>query len=115
MNNILEQLNRVRGIGGSLLLSSEGLPIATSLRNDIDEDDLSASLGAVLERSLALCERAQLPSPGYVQLQSSDGGLLLLRSGPGYLAVLTDPQANLALLQLEIKPYVEALAERMAL
>lgn len=115
MNTILQQLNRVRGVGGSILLSAEGLAIADSLRTDTDCDGLAASLGSLLERALDLCERSQLPEPGLVQLQSDTGGLILLRAGPGYLGIITDPQANLALLQLEVKPYVEALAERMAL
>jgi predicted regulator of Ras-like GTPase activity (Roadblock/LC7/MglB family) len=115
MIDLLEQLNRVRGVGGSLLLSADGLAIASSLRNDTDEDTLSAALGNLIERSLALCDRLHLQQAIFVQLQGDAGGLLLLRSGPGFLAMVTDPHANLALLQLEAKPYVDALAQRMAL
>ena len=44
MQEILNQLNRVRGVGGSLLVSSDGLPMASALREGIDEAQLAAEL-----------------------------------------------------------------------
>jgi len=41
--------------------------------------------------------------------------LLLIATGPAYLAVAVDPTANLALLQLEIKPFAERLAKALTL
>ncbi len=44
MQDILDQLNRVRGVGGSLLISGDGLPMASALRTGVDENNLAAAL-----------------------------------------------------------------------
>ena len=40
---------------------------------------------------------------------------MLLTAGPAHLLVLLDPNANLALLRLEVKPFLERIAQRLAL
>ncbi len=44
-----------------------------------------------------------------------NGAVLLFSAGPGFLAVLVDPAANLALLQLEAKPFAEKISQRLSL
>lgn len=115
MQEILVQLNRVRGVGGSLLVSNEGLPIASALRDGIDEAKLAAEMGPLVEQANLLCKHLSLGTPRHLQANGSQGTLLMTVAGSGYLVVLVDPGANLAMLQLETKPFLERLAQRLSL
>ncbi len=46
---------------------------------------------------------------------SDQGGLVLISTGPAFLALVIDPSANLALLQLETKPFVERITQRLTI
>lgn len=115
MQEILMQLNRVRGVGGSLLVSGEGLAMASALREGTDEAQLSATVGNLIEHSQRLCQHLELGAPRHVHTASEQGSLLMLAAGNGYLVVVVDPAANLALLQLETKPFLERIAQRLSL
>ncbi len=115
MNDILEQLNRVRGVGGSVILSTEGLVIASCLRNDVDDEEISASVGSLIERAQNMCTRTGLGNVNMVHLQGDHDGVLTVTAGQSYLMIITDPHANLALLRLEARPYIDALVERLSL
>jgi uncharacterized protein len=115
MQEILIQLNRVRGVGGSLLVSSDGLPMASALREGLDENQLSATVGSLIEHSQSLAKHLNLGSPRHLHTTSEQGSLLLMVAGNGYLVVVIDAQANLTLLQLETKPFLERIAQRLSL
>ena len=115
MQEILIQLNRVRGVGGSLLVSGDGLAMASALRDGTDEGQLAATVGSLIEHSQRLTQHLELGAPRHVHAASEQGSLLLLTAGNGYLVVVVDPAANLALLQLEAKPFLERIAQRLSL
>lgn len=115
MNDVLDQLNRVRGVGGSLLVSAEGLVMASALRQGADENQLAASIGGLLEAAGRIAGSFQLGKIAAFNAGSDQGGMVLVAAGPAYLAILVDPSANLALLQLETKPFVERITQRLTL
>jgi len=115
MQDILDKLNRVRGVGGSLVISPDGLPMITALRQGTDETATSATLGNLLGAAQRLGEQLGLGGTKSLQTIASAGGLLILPAGPAFLAILMDPTANLALLQLEARPFAERLAQRLSL
>ncbi len=115
MEEILAQLNRVRGIGGSLLVSADGLPMASALRSGTDENDLSATVGELLGAAGRLTQHLGLGSTTLFNAVSDQGGLLLVSTGPAFIVLLIDAGANLALVQIEAKPLIERLATRLAL
>ncbi|HEX3138983.1 MAG TPA: roadblock/LC7 domain-containing protein [Rhizobacter sp.] len=94
MQDILIQLNRVRGVGGSLLVSSDGLPMASALREGLDENQLAATVGTLIEHSQSLAKHLNLGTPRHLHTASEQGSLLLLVAGNGYLVVVIDAQAN---------------------
>ncbi|MFW5751360.1 MAG: roadblock/LC7 domain-containing protein [Planctomycetota bacterium] len=115
MQQVLSQLNQVRGVGGCLLCSPDGLTMASALREDVDEDSLSANIANLISHATGLVDRMTQGKPTACHIAGRDGGLLLLAAGPGYLVVITNPNANLALLQLEARPFVDAIAQRLNL
>jgi predicted regulator of Ras-like GTPase activity (Roadblock/LC7/MglB family) len=115
MQDILTQLNRVRGVGGALLVSNEGLPIASALRDGTDEAALAAAIGPLVEHAARLGEHLALGAIRVLQTTGTQGTLLIAASGAGFLVILVDPGANLALLQLETRPFIERFAQRLSL
>lgn len=115
MDALLDQLVKLRGVGGCLLVSTEGLPMASRLRNDQDEDGFAAQVAELVTRSQDLTGRVEIGSPRMVHVQFDQGALAIMAAGPSYLAVIIDPSANLALLQLEIRPFVDAISKRLAI
>lgn len=115
MQDILDRLNRVRGVGGCLVLSADGLPMLSALREGADENSIAAAIAGTLETGRKLCEVFELGSERGLQALAAQGGMLVMSAGPGYLAILLDPDANIALLTLEARPYAEKLAQRLKL
>ena len=115
MQEILAQLTRVRGIGGCLLVSADGLPMASALRSGTDEDALAATIGELLGAAGRLTQHLELGSTLAFNSLSDNGGILLIATGPAFVVLLVDGGANLALLQIEAKPLIERLAARLVL
>ncbi len=115
LQEILAQLNRVRGVGGCLLVSADGLPMASALRSGSDEDTLSATIGELLGAAGRLTQHLGLGATVNINAASEQGGLLLVSTGPAFIVLLIDAGANLALLQIEAKPLIERLGARLAL
>jgi predicted regulator of Ras-like GTPase activity (Roadblock/LC7/MglB family) len=115
MQDILIQLNRVRGVGGSMLVSADGLPIASALREGLDENQLAANVGGMIEHSNTLAERMNMAPVHHLHAASEQGNLLLMSAKNGYLVIIVDPQANLTLMQLELKPFLERITQRLSL
>lgn len=115
MQEILDKLNRVRGVGGSMVISADGLPMVTALRQGSDESAMAASLSSLIDHATRLCEQLGFGKSRAIQALAGQGGMLLLPAGKAYLAIVMDPAANLALLQLEARPFAERIAQRISL
>lgn len=115
MQEILVQLNRVRGVGGSALVSAEGLLMESSLRQGSDESALAAAVGALIDHGQRLAQQLNLGKPASFQAGSDQGGLLIFATGPAWLVLVVDPAANQTMLQLEAKPFIERIAQRLSL
>jgi len=115
MQEILDKLNAVRGVGGCLVLSRDGLPMASALRQGADENALAAALATAIDHGQTLGNRLDLGAVKMVQSLSVQGGVLVLNAGNGFLAIVMDPGANLALLQIEARPFAERVAQRLTL
>lgn len=115
MQELLSQLNRVRGVGGSLLVSSDGLTMASALRAGTDESTLAAAVGELVGNAQRIAQLLGLGDAGTFTAHSEQGGILVLACGPAFVAILVDPAANIALLLIEARPLIERLAGRITL
>jgi predicted regulator of Ras-like GTPase activity (Roadblock/LC7/MglB family) len=115
MQEILDKLNRVRGVGGSLVISPDGLPMVTALRQGSDESGIAAALSSLIDNATRLCGHLGFGKSRALQALGAQGGLLLMPAGPAFLAIVMDPTANLALLQLEARPFAERISQRLSL
>jgi predicted regulator of Ras-like GTPase activity (Roadblock/LC7/MglB family) len=115
MDEILAQLTRVRGVGGAVLVSADGLTMASALRGGLDENALSAAIGEILGVGNRLLGALALGAYQGFTASTDQGSLIILAAGPAFVVLLADAGANLALVTIESKPLVERLGARLAL
>ena len=115
MQELLAQLSRIRGIGGCVLVSVDGLPMDSTVRQGVDESRLAAALSTFTGPAAKLAELVGAGAMKQMSINGPAGGLLTLQAGPAHLVLLIDAGANLTLLQLEAGPVVERIAQRLAL
>lgn len=115
MQDILSELNRVRGVGGSLLFNADGLLMESALRSDIDEQSLAAAAGNLLSQAQRMCDALAIGRQSTLSAHGEHGGIMVSSAGPATLLLLLDPTANLALLRLEAKPFIDRIVQRLSL
>jgi predicted regulator of Ras-like GTPase activity (Roadblock/LC7/MglB family) len=115
MQDLLAQITRVRGVGGALVISADGLSVASSLRVGIEEGLLAASAGDLVGSLSRITTSLKLGTPTTFTGTSEQGALLVIAAGPAWLVMLAEQGANLALLQIEVRPLIDRLAGRLAL
>jgi len=115
MQDILQELNRVRGVGGCLLFNADGLLMESALRSDVDEAGLAAAAGSLIAQATRMCDALSIGRQNTFSASSDQGGVMVCAAGAGSLLVLLDPSANLALLRLEVKPFTDRIAQRLTL
>jgi len=108
----LEQLTRVRGVRGAVVVDAQdGIALAGALRDGEDGDALAALAGAVMMRLVRGSDAAGLGPARLVYLRGDDGLLCAAPFGGTLLiAVLADRSANLGLVRLALLDAVGGLA-----
>ncbi|MHC5068558.1 MAG: roadblock/LC7 domain-containing protein [Planctomycetota bacterium] len=115
MDDLLAQVIRIRGIGGCLLFTEDGLPMASCLRDGIDEAQLTAHLAETVSTATRLCDTLAINELPSIEISGSHGGMLIRVIGTYTLAVCLDSQANIALLNLELEPFIRSITARLSL
>ncbi len=109
MEEALSQLNKTTGVRGSMLVGIDGIIIASEVEEGIDQEVAAAETVALLkttERSLS-----KLYSGPVIRGMVSGelGKVLFMGSEMGLLIALTEPEANLGLVWLELKNAMQRL------
>ena len=103
VHEILYELDRSKGVLGSLVVSEDGMLIASDLKVDMDEE-VVAALGATIVRRFreALIRIGGDPFiEGFIE--ASGGNLLFSQAGPNVLIVLTERGINIGFARLKIE------------
>ena len=114
MRNVLNDLNELVGIRGSLVVSRDGMVICSRLAGGLDEDRVAAmASNVVLRTSRALADR-ELGQFSRLSLTSCDGEMIFEAAGESYLVVVMERGIDLGQAELEIRSTarrVKALGE----
>jgi hypothetical protein len=90
----------VDGVTGIILISPEGLAMASELPEAVDPDLFSATAVTVY----ASCEKTitgiDFGKPSMISIEADEGKIFLVNCGEGILGVLTDNKVNLGLLRI---------------
>lgn len=111
MRHIVEDLIRVDGVIGSLLVGRDGLVIASTLLDDEDAEVLGAMSAAVFGEIDKATKRIGIGVLVDTIIDAKDGSILLLESRDVILAVVTQRMVNLGLVKMEMRRSAKRLSE----
>lgn len=107
----LDRLTRIEGVQGAMVVDTEaGVPVASRLTPDVQETALAAMSGALFTRTTGASESAGFGPLRELQLEGADGHVVVAGAGPLLVVALTEPDARLGLVRIEVR---EAAGELM--
>jgi len=112
MQQILENLNEELGIKGSLIMSPDGVVVASVLDDRIRDEVVAALISMVLlTLNRAIQETGYEPFDNFV-MTASYGKLVVVNLETAYLVVISDQFIKLDLTQVEIASAAERIRRR---
>ena len=111
MKTILAELNGIIGARGSLIVSRDGLLIASEVRPEVHQDRLAALGAAILTDVARGLESAGMPGFAQCEIVADQGKVILVAAGPAYLLVLLGPRVELGPGSVEIRSAARRVAK----
>ena len=115
MKRILEKLNSVAGIRGSMVMTQDGIMVASALGQD-QEEDVVAALASSLLTTVSSSLRTLTPEETLTQfvLSSSDGKMIFVNLENAYLVVLAKQDMVLDTTLVDIRSAAHHIKNRAA-
>lgn len=109
--HVLEEFSRQRGVRASLVVSAtDGIAIESNLRIGEDGARVAALAASLYRKARKSATAAGLGSTGFLQLEAETGRLCMLGGDDVILVVVTQPDANVGLVRVEMLKAAESLA-----
>jgi len=103
---------RVPGVEAGLVVTPDGLTIASALPPDADEERIAAMCAAAFSTAERICKELNKGSVQMSFVRGDGGYVLVTSSGPNaILMVMTSPEAKLGLLFLEMRRLAKEIEE----
>ncbi|HEY4307759.1 MAG TPA: roadblock/LC7 domain-containing protein [Gemmatimonadaceae bacterium] len=108
---VLELLTRLRGVRASLIVSErDGVIVDASVRFGQDGDRIAALAASVYRKARLSARAARLGTVSFLQLDAERGRICAAGGGGDLVIVaVTDPQANVGLIRMELLKALEIL------
>jgi predicted regulator of Ras-like GTPase activity (Roadblock/LC7/MglB family) len=100
---------------GALIVASDGMLIASEVREGVDVERLSALGAEILLGMGRRLEAAGLPSFTQVEVAAEEGKVILLRAGPTFLLVLLGARLEVGPGSIEIRSAAQRIAREATL
>ncbi len=111
MRRIVEDLIRVEGVIGSLLVGKDGLIVASTLLDEEDAEILGAMSAAVFGEIDKATRRIGVGSLVDSIIDAKDGSILLLEAKELILVVITQRIVNFGLVKMEMRRAAKRISE----
>jgi len=109
MQEIIDQINKISGVHGTLIMSKDGIIVKSEVKSDLNENQISAlvsSIGAASEKTVSQLE---LGAFSRFVMFTEVGRLIFENAGKFYLVAVADESVNLAMCLVEIGASVKKL------
>ena len=103
MRKILKALNEVVGVRGSMVVSDDGMVIASCLGRHLDEEKVAAMASSVVMNTRRALERHGIRHFSRFTMSSSHGKMVFNDTGIAYLVVVMDKNIDLGPTDIEIE------------
>ncbi len=114
MRKILKGLNEIVGIRGSMVVSHDGMVVASCLGPPLDEEKVAAMASNVVMGTRRALDRHGLRNFSRFTMTSSHGKMVFTDTGIAYLVVVMDRNLDLGPTDIEIESAamrIRAIAE----
>ena len=111
MRRIVEDLIRVEGVIGSLLVGKDGLVVASTLMDEEDAEILGAMSAAVFGEIDKATKRIGIGMLVDSIIDAEQGSILMLEAKDLILAVITQRMVNLGLVKMEMRRAAKRIGE----
>lgn len=109
MKNILNQINDIPGVKGSIVIDKEGLVIASNLMSGLEEKTISALVAVIYAEIVKSLTAGREQDVYGVQLHASGGSIIFLCASYCILIVITESGANMGLISIKMKASIERI------
>ena len=103
MKDIIAQLNDTISARAALVMASDGLLIASDVREGIDLERMAALGAAILNEIVASLTHSELNGFDQIEIATEQGKVILVEAGPTYLLVLLGARLEIGPGSLEIQ------------
>ena len=115
MRRIVEDLLRVDGVVGSLLVGKDGLVVASTLLDPGDAEVLGAMSAAVYAEIDKSTKRSGVGGLADAIINARDGMVMMLESYDLILVVITQRTVNVGLVKMEMRKAASRIKEAVPL
>ncbi len=110
MHDVLESVNRTKGVLASALVGEDGILIAAEASDPSQAELVSALAASLADAGLKLAQACAAGEVGQILLEGDSGKVLLQKSSLGWLVVLTAASVNVGLVRVEMKQASQRIA-----
>jgi predicted regulator of Ras-like GTPase activity (Roadblock/LC7/MglB family) len=109
MKKTLEELSKVTGVTGTMLVSRDGMVILSDLPEGTEQDRVAAMAALVATTTDNSLHKIQRGALLHAMFDADGGKMFLSDAGKGFVVVLTKDDVNVGLIRLEIKTAAERI------
>ena len=113
MYDILNQLNKIDGVNGSLIMGKDGLVVAAELGSDVDENTVAAVGSQIMSSLQGALRRMQMGAFERFVVTGRHGKIILADAENVVLMLILDLDANVGLASVAIKDAVREIQRKL--
>ena len=113
MYEILNKLNKIEGVHGSLIMGVDGIVVAAELGTDVDENAVAAVGSQILGSLQGALRRMQMGGFQRFIVTGRDGKIILANAGSVIVVLLLDLDANLGLVSVDVKVAIKEIQDKV--
>jgi len=102
MEKHLRELNKIPGVKGSAIISNEGLMVISLLPTDVDPDAVAGMCASNFRNSTTVAKVLNAGKTRKVIIETDTNFIIFATIGNGFLALISDKDANLGLIKIKI-------------
>ena len=115
LRKILSDLKSIEGVDGIILISPEGLAMASDLPETVDPDLFSATAITVYTACEKTIKGIDFGKPFMISIEAEEGKIFLVNCGEGILGVLSGKRVNLGLLRIMLNRTSKKITDMLSI
>lgn len=113
MYDILNKLNKVEGVHGSIIMGKDGLVVAADLGDDSDENTVAAIGSSIINSLTSALARFNMGELKRFVVTGRTGKVLLADAGNVVVVLIVDLEVNIGMAWVEIKEAINEINEKI--